>query len=232
MSQYMELTNCYNEQFELTQREQLTGDKYLHIKNCITPDQIQDILNPIKLIEYQEQISSRRTITKKWCGACNLCDVHLQYMKFVELDDGRVDISLPKSLGLELLGEMPYKLGKIGLGEDFTIKAWNLLILPPSDKEQVWHQDNGGCGSEDYYTVLIPLNHLEGMGRTEIALPYTEKFKDYDQIAVPEVETGDALVFSGSLWHRGTPNLSKDTRYCLYMVLTRLPQDKIFESWK
>ena len=216
----------------MSQLQKLINDKYIHIKNCITPDQIQDILNPHKLIEYQEKVTSKRTITKQWIGTCNLCDVHLQYMKFVELDDGRVDISLLKSLRLELLGEIPYKLGKIGLGEEFKIKAWNLLVLPPSDKEQIWHQDNGGCDSDDYYTVLIPLNHQEGMGRTEIALPYTDNFNDHNLIMTPEVETGDALVFSGSLWHRGTPNLSKDTRYCLYMVLTKLPQEKIFESWK
>lgn len=96
-------------------------------------------------------------------GAKYLCDLDLKYMKFVELEDRRADISLPKSLGLELLEEIPYKLSKIGLGEEFKIKAWNLLILSPSDKEQIWHQDNGGCEIDDYYTVLIPLNHKEGM---------------------------------------------------------------------
>jgi len=216
----------------MSQYEKLIQNKYLHIKYCISGSQIKDILDPYKDIEYEDKVSSRRIITKKWIGAYNLCDSDLRYMKFVELEDGRVDVSLPKSLGLELLGEMPYKLGKIGLGKGCKIKAWNLLILPPSDKEQVWHQDNGGCNADDYYTVLIPLNHIKGMGRTEIALPYTDNFKEHKYIETPKVQSGDALVFSGSLWHRGTPNLSKETRYCLYMVLTRLPQEEIFESWK
>lgn len=42
---------------------------------------------------------------KKKMGAKYLCDSDLKYMNFIELEDG--------------------------LGEEFKIKAWNLLILPP-----------------------------------------------------------------------------------------------------
>lgn len=72
----------------MTQYEKLIKDKYLHIKYCISDSQIKDIINPSKDIEYEQQVSSRRSITKKWMGAKYLCDSDLKYMKFVELEDG------------------------------------------------------------------------------------------------------------------------------------------------
>ena len=212
--------------------QQLLQDKNLHIKNCLIPNQIEDILCCNKLIEYKKRITSRRILTKTWQGASALTDQDLQFFSHVVLADGRVDVSLPPDLGLELIGEMPYKIGKIGLPENYRIKAWNLLILPPSIIDQVWHQDNGGCSPDEYYTVLIPLNDASGMGKTQIALPYTDDFGDHKTTTTPNIQPGDALVFSGSLWHRETANLSRQTRYCLYLILTSLPKEELFETWK
>lgn len=55
-------------------------------------------------------------------------------------------------------------------------------------------------------TVLIPLVDVPGMGRTEI-------LTGDETIIVPDVSVGDALIFSGSVWHRGTANLSNMPRY-------------------
>lgn len=217
---HISMTNLY---------QHLLTNKYVHLSNCMTSRQIQTILAPKEPLQYQKPVTSRRTITKQWNGTINLTDVDLQYFSYVVLADGRIDISLPIDLGIQL-GNLP-KLKQLGLSSDYQIRAYNLLILPPSDKEQVWHQDNGGCSPEDYYTILIPLNHSTGMGKTEVAIPYTSQFRNHKEIICPNVKPGDALVFSGSLWHRGTPNLSKDTRYCLYLILSRLPQEKIFEKW-
>jgi ectoine hydroxylase-related dioxygenase (phytanoyl-CoA dioxygenase family) len=81
-----------------------------------------------------------------------------------------------------------------------------------------------------YYTLLIPLTDEPGMGKTEVITPYHKSYKN-GEIITPNVSIGDGLLFSGNLWHRGTANLSKKTRYCIYMIITDLPEEELVESW-
>lgn len=213
------------------QYKDLLDKKYLHFPNLLSTKQIDKILEPTDPVEWKKQVSSRRNIKKIWNGAMKLTDKDIGFYSYVVLPDGRIDISLPKDLGEQLTGS-PHSLLNIGFSEEFEIKSWDLLILPPNPTVQTWHQDNGGCNPDDEYTVFIPLNDAPGMGKTEIAVPYTHNFEDHKQTFSPNVKVGDALVFSGSLWHRGTANFSNQTRYCLYMILTKLPKHNVFEEWK
>lgn len=196
----------------------LKKDRFTIIKKVLNSDQINKLLNGE--FKWKKILSKNRTLTKLWKGVFN---EDFKYMNSVKLSDGRIDISLPKTL----IEELNIKFNK----KNYRIKNWNLLINPTNENVQEFHQDNGNLKDDEYYTLLIPLTDDEKMGKTEVIVPYSYNFPKKYEIIKPGVKIGDALLFSGCLWHRGTENLSKDVRYCLYGIITKgdLP---VYEDWK
>lgn len=209
--------------------KQLLKCRHTVLPNLLSKNQVNNILypQPKNPVIYEKNLSKRRSIYE-WKGVSNI-----DRFPTVTLPDGRVDVSLPKNLGEVLtiqasemwniffyLNEVTDRSGT----KPLKIASYNLLINPPNENMQMWHQDYRTCDEKDYYTILIPLNEADGMGKTEIKNTNGQPF-------IPDVQVGDALVFSGSLTHRGTPNLSNKIRYCLYMVMTRLEKEKLFENW-
>lgn len=203
----------------------LIKDKYLVCRNILTNDQRDLLLHGD--FSYESKLSKRRRIIKQWSGCCS---ESFKNCNFVKLQDGRIDVSLP----LEILNELKLDIfDKLNL-TGYKVVNCNLLINPPNPNIQEWHQDNGGLDPEDYYTLLIPLTDHEKIGKTEVQQPYSYDFKKNAKIVTPKVTVGDGLLFSGCLWHRGMPNNSKITRYCLYFIIVKNNVDlnKIFEGWK
>ena len=181
---------------------------------------------------WSKQVTTRRSVPKVWPGARHLTTDELRYYSLVELPDGRVDISLPDSLTKQLLPVAIQDRILTAFPSGFRIASTNLLINPPNNQVQMWHQDNAGLPADSYYTVLIPLVDEEGMGKTEMVLPLAHKLPRKPVGTTPVHTVGDALCFSGCLWHRGTANLSRQTRYCLYLIVTTAPEQSLFESWR
>jgi hypothetical protein len=206
----------------------LKEHKYIKLDEVISPKFVKQLLNHKKGITWDKKLSSRRSIKKEWKGIGNLSDKDLDDFSYVELPDGRIDINLPPNLWKQFgIEHVLMNLNSNGLVTyRHKIHHFNLLINPPNKKTQEWHQDNGSLGAEDYYTLLIPLNDVKGMGKTEV----------YDEVDnetyIPDVPVGGGLLFSGQLTHRGTPNLSKGYRYCLYLIISCLDKEITFENWK
>lgn len=169
-----------------------------------------------------------------WRGCTKLTADDLQFFAFVQLPDGRLDINLPPELVEALLPAETFSHTLSLFGEKFRIAYVNLLIHPPSNTYQSWHQDNASLAKDEYFTLLMPLVNAPGMGKTELVVPYTWNLPKAPKTCIPDVKVGQGLVFSGCLWHRGTANWSTDTRYCLYMVVTSAkPNDpRLFENWQ
>ncbi len=204
--------------------------KYKTIKNILSENEINIILDG--KCEWNKPVSSRRTIKKVYHGCKNLTDYDLNFFKFVQLKDGRVDINLDKDLSKNLIPEETQKTILHNFPKGFEIVHTNLLINPPNENIQDFHQDNSGVDADNYYTLLIPLIDEDGMGKTEIVVPYSYNFPKKPKTIIPDVTIGDGLIFSGCLWHRGTANLSKYTRYCIYMIISNADKSMLFEDWK
>jgi hypothetical protein len=215
----------------------LLTHKYHIINNLLNPHEISNILDNNN-IHWNKPLSSTRTITMTWKGAINLTDIDINTFKYVVLPDGRIDINLNTNLVQSILPNITHKINQL-FNHSYNIHYINLLINPPNTNTQQWHQDNSSIHPDYYYTILIPLVDYPNMGKTQIITPYTYSFphKNIKNNTItpitPNVSIGDALVFSGSLWHRGTPNLSKHTRYCLYIIITASHIDPklLFEHW-
>jgi len=216
---------------------ELLTNKYYIINNFLISEDVSNIMNNNQ-IQWNKKVSSTRTIKSIWKGAINLTDLDIKSFKYVILPDGRIDINLDDNLVQAILPNIKNLIQSL-FNNSYNISFINLLINPPNTNIQQWHQDNSAIDPDNYYTILIPLVDYEYMGKTEIIIPYTHSFphkKIKNNIIIPiipNVSIGDALIFSGSLWHRGTPNLSKYTRYCIYIVLTKSDVDSslLFEHW-
>lgn len=176
-------------------------------RNILSDIQIEKFLDGD--IEWIKYLSSSRSVEKQWRGAKN---INLSDFSWIKLPDGRIDINLPNSLTNEIIDIDQIKQ----LKENLPNYTCNLLINPAKNKQiQDFHQDNGLL-DENYYTLLIPLNREKGMGQTE--------FIDFDV----NLNVGDGVLYSGSVWHRGTANLSNKNRYVIYFVFSK---DNIEEKW-
>jgi hypothetical protein len=93
--------------------------------------------------------------------------------------------------------------------------TWHVFLSYPSKKseDQPWHMDQ--TESSCYYTLAIPLTISLNSGTT--------KFLHEQKITNNLV--GDALVFSGTAWHRGTANNSDNLR--IFLFVTASPMDFI-----
>jgi hypothetical protein len=217
--------------------KELLTNKYDIIYNFLTTQDVSNIMDNNQ-IQWNKKLSSTRTTLNIWKGAINLTDLDIKSFKYVILPDGRIDINLDDNLIQSILPNIKDNISNL-FNDSYKISFVNLLINPPNTNTQQWHQDNSSIEPDNYYTILIPLVDYEHMGKTEVIIPYTHSFphkkiKNKTLIPItPNVSIGDALIFSGSLWHRGTPNLSKYTRYCIYMVLTKSDVDSslLFEHW-
>ncbi len=212
----------------------LLTNKYTIYDNLLSSDSVDRILNGT--VEWEYKLSSRRSKKSIWLGCNNINEKDIRYFGKVTLPSGRIDINLPTGLvnALNVINEE--KLLKY-FPKNFRIASYQLLITPGNNYDnnqnmQVWHQDHGGLDSNDYYTLLIPLVDIKDMGKTEVKVPYTKKFDKNASITTPNVTIGDGLLFSGSLWHRGTLNNSNESRYCLYIIISRAANELLFESWK
>jgi hypothetical protein len=170
------------------------------IKNFLDDKTISNFLDGP--INYSVKISSTRTFKKCWEGVFSC----IKSKNLTKLDDGRIDILLDKELILlldlnKLESKLPHKV---------KFRAIHLLINPPGSKTQELHQDGAYEDYDDYYMIIIPLNHKHGMGLTEVFIN--------NKYSTPDVKPGDAFIMSGSLWHRGTANKSDEHRFCLYLT--------------
>lgn len=195
------------------------------VKGILTQDEISRILKPQSMAyQWNRKLSSTRNISVRWNGLETLTDLDLRHFRYVVLSDGRVDINCPDDLAEKIIPDLGPRLLSLLPPKQWKIQYINFLINPARNTNvQDWHQDNGDLGN-DYYTVLIPLVDVPGMGRTEI-------LTDDGTIIVPDVSVGDALIFSGSVWHRGTANLSNMSRYCIYLVVSCRDKSLLFENW-
>ena len=194
------------------------------IPNILSTEQIHTILYGD--ICWKHQVSRTRTIQKKYRGTSSVLE-DLRYFNWVQLPDGRIDINIPH--GLHCLIPIPDNVLQMFPG--YTIVHINLLVTPSGAQTQQWHQDNGKLSLQDYYTILIPLNYSPGMGKTQLVVPYKHKLPKDPVFTEPHLALGDGLCFSGALWHRGTANMSNDTRYCIYLIISRRPEMTV-EGWR
>lgn len=208
--------------------EKLMKDKYYISRDVLDSTTINRILNGP--ISWNHKLSNTRSQKKTWNGCLNITDGDVKYFGKVKLPCGRMDINLPITLVQEF--GLCEKSILRSFPKGFRIASYQLLITPCSDETQTWHQDHGGLGPDDYYTLLIPLVDIPGMGKTKVKIPYTKDFDKHAKTITPDVTIGDGLLFSGSLWHKGTANVSNSPRYCLYLVISNAPSEKLFETWK
>lgn len=132
---------------------------------------------------------------------------------------GRFDLKLPdfvvEHLRLPtLLEPITNKLRTI-MGKNPTIRTHNIVFAPVGSRCQQWHADDDMKMKKPYryFTILIHLNPLDvNCGGTEVWLGSEETGKGDLVRARP----GDALVFNGSMLHRGYANNGKVHRFFYY----------------
>ncbi|KAJ1389047.1 hypothetical protein B484DRAFT_409455 [Ochromonadaceae sp. CCMP2298] len=93
------------------------------------------------------------------------------------------------------------------------LRTHNVVFCPVGSGVQEWHVDDKIKQSKTprYYTILIHLNPLDShCGGTEV---WMKKEKKGDLF---RARPGDALVFSGSLLHRGHANNGYSHRFFYY----------------
>jgi ectoine hydroxylase-related dioxygenase (phytanoyl-CoA dioxygenase family) len=93
------------------------------------------------------------------------------------------------------------------------IRTHNVVFVPVGSKAQQWHMDDSMQQRKvhRYFTILIQLNTIDSeCGGTEV---WIDKYKKGDLI---RCRPGDALVFHGSLLHRGQANNGNCHRYFYY----------------
>jgi hypothetical protein len=112
----------------------LEKNKYCIITNILSKDETNNILNKTISWSRRSQSSSRRRIEKIWCGASNLKGVNLLDYNHVQLEDGRIDVHLPKELGEKLVSIEKNKLLKF-FPKNYKIAHYNMLILSPNKKK-------------------------------------------------------------------------------------------------
>lgn len=132
--------------------------------------------------------------------------------------DGRFDLKLPdfvvQALKLnEVLNPLLEKLRTI-MGSEPQLRTHNVVFAPVGSKAQQWHTDDSIMKQRRpyrYFTILIHLNSLDSKcGGTEV---WSDKLNRGDLI---RARPGDALIFSGSLLHRGLGNQGYTHRFFYY----------------
>jgi hypothetical protein len=130
---------------------------------------------------------------------------------------GRYDLKLPDFVveALKLEEKIEPILNKLRgiMGPKPEIRTHNVVFVPVGSYAQQWHADD--CMKKRkqprYFTILIHLNSLDtGCGGTEV---WSDKKNCGDLV---RGRPGDALVFDGSLLHRGQANLGKIHRFFYY----------------
>lgn len=194
-------------------KESLKNDWYCVIENVLTKSEIDLFLNGN--IKYLVNVSKTRSIKKIWNGV----NSWVTTKNITKLEDNRIDILLDIQLSNYISGI--YDIKNV-LPDKVSLQAIHILYNPPGSKMQEYHQDGSYEEYDDYFMILIPLNYSEGMGMTEISL---RNDSIIDKTIKPFVGPGSALIMSGCKFHRGTPNLSSDYRYCLYLVYSTKKYD-------
>lgn len=93
------------------------------------------------------------------------------------------------------------------------LRTHNVVFVPIGSKPQKWHIDDAANDRKlhKYFTILVHLNSLDSnSGGTEV---WMEKQQCGDLL---RARPGDALVFNGSLMHRGHANDGKGHRFFYY----------------
>jgi hypothetical protein len=155
-----------------------------------------------------------------WNGATVEIPQRLSAGACVDMIDrvGRFDLKLPdfvvQQLKLtELLSPILEKLRPIMCSEP-QLRTHNIVFAPVGSKPQQWHTDDSAMKQRKpyrYFTILIHLNSLDSKcGGTEV---WSDKLNRGDLI---RARPGDALVFSGSLLHRGLGNSGYTHRFFYY----------------
>eukprot|EP01036_Dinobryon_divergens_P026965 gene26965-35669_t len=134
--------------------------------------------------------------------------------------DGRYDMAIPKFLVKDLqleniLKPITDRLATIMGSPTPQLRTHNIIFAPVGSKAQHWHVDdafdNKRIARHRYFTILIHLNPIDAFcGGTEI---WSESMNRGDMI---RARPGDALVFNGTMLHRGQGNVGRCHRFFYY----------------
>ena len=232
------------------QYRELSKEGLVVLPRLLSKTSISNILSPgVKGVPFECRLSLRRKKIATWLGVTQFpAYLNTRHIPGIEGSveygnkDGRIDLQLSKELVEALLTtEDQQQIQNIILllnknsKDPFRISHIHLLIAYANEaKIQDWHQDNASTFADGYFTVFIPLNHEEKMGVTEF-IPQSCSKKSppvKEESYSPQLSPGDAVMFSGKLWHRGHANQSNQNRYILYFVLTNQPNHLVKDQWK
>lgn len=167
-----------------------------------------------------ENATSSGRVVEVWRGATVEITNRLQSTTCHNLVDreGRFDLKLPnfvvEYLKLnEILEPITTRLKTIMGSPTPQIRTHNVVFVPVGSKAQQWHTDDEMKKRKihRYFTILIQLNSIDShCGGTEI---WMDKLDRGDLV---RCRPGDALVFPGSLLHRGQANLGYTHRFFYY----------------
>lgn len=158
-------------------------------------------------------------IVEEWLGVTREVDKRLSATTVTNIvdRDGRYDLKLPDFVVEQLnlsqrLEPILEKLRTI-MGSTPKLRTHNVVFVPVSSRSQEWHYDHSMVQKKPfrYFTILIHLNSLDNRcGGTEI---WIDSKKKGDLV---RARPADALVFHGSLMHRGLGNSGFSHRFFYY----------------
>mmetsp|Transcript_21213 Transcript_21213/g.35949 ORF Transcript_21213/g.35949 Transcript_21213/m.35949 type:complete len:207 (+) Transcript_21213:205-825(+) len=134
--------------------------------------------------------------------------------------NGRYDLKLPdyvvENLQLpQTLAPILERLTEIMGHPKPQLRTHNVVFVPVGSGIQEWHVDDSMIlhkkTNQRYFTILIQLNPLDShCGGTEVWLDHLKRGD------LVRARPGDALVFNGSLLHRGHANYGQTHRFFYY----------------
>lgn len=170
--------------------------------------------------------NSRGRIVHEWRGGL----VEIGRGRNAVTREGRFDMALPRFLVDELrleerLAPLIARLRNVARkrpSPDF--RTHDLVRVPAGGMDQRWHMDHAekeGTRRYGYFTILVGLNKIPPeCGGTQI--------RTGSGNVTIVLRPGDALVFHGSLLHRGLGNGSKDTdRYFYYASFSSVEDENV-----
>ena len=168
-----------------------------------------------------EQINRIKSALEPW-----LQGTHMGRNNFEGEKTERVYALLAKHTDFAVLVEHPKILSIVDqiLEQDYLLSANLAINVHPGETPQPFHQDNNGGGfamvnANHGVSVIWNLDEFaEDNGATEV-IPGSHRFVNellHEESAIKVLmPAGSALVFSGSLLHRGGANLSDKTRLAI-----------------
>jgi len=169
-----------------------------------------------------QRFSKSGRIVDQWDGALKEIAkrVNLSACHDIVNRDGRYDLTIPRFVILDLqieslLQPILDKLRTIMGSPTPQLRTHSIVFAPVGSKAQNWHVDdafdNSRIVTHRYFTILVHLNPIDSFcGGTEI---WSNSLNRGDMI---RGRPGDALVFNGSMLHRGQGNDGRCHRFFYY----------------